>query len=88
MPRTNVAQLNVRSQYARDRVDALTRQTGMTATEVVEEALRCYHPQVAADDTPPGFTRKGWLLIPDMEGPIITLEEANAALDEEREGSR
>ena len=40
MGRAENIQLNVRSAFARDRVHALTKLTGMTASEVIEDALR------------------------------------------------
>ena len=44
MPRANNVQLSVRSSYARARAAELSRATGMSATKVVEEALRAYAP--------------------------------------------
>ena len=38
MGRAENIQLNVRSAFARDRVHALSKLTGMTASEVVEDA--------------------------------------------------
>lgn len=80
MPRTGVPQLNIRSRFARERVTALAHQTGMTATQVVEEALRAYVAPV--DEAPsPGLVRKGPLWVIRGRGREISLEEANAALD-------
>jgi hypothetical protein len=74
-------QLNVRSSYARDRAAALARATGMTTTQVVEEALRAYTPPVAA---PPGaLVRRGALLVRPGGDPV-SLDAANAALDASR----
>jgi hypothetical protein len=72
-------QLNIRSAYARERAGALARATGMTATQVVEEALRAYTPPLAVP--PPGtLQRRGPLLVrPGDDG--ISLAAANAALD-------
>jgi Rv0623-like transcription factor len=75
-------QLNVRSPYARQRAAALARATGMTTTQVVEEALRAYTPPVAS---PPGkLIRRGPLLVRPGGGKV-TLKEANAALDASRD---
>ncbi|UVO55618.1 hypothetical protein [Sphingomonas sp. SUN039] len=75
------AQLNVRSTYARERAAALAHTTGMTTTQVVEEALRSYTPPIAS---PPGeLVRRGALLIRPGKGSI-TLDVANAALDAAR----
>jgi predicted transcriptional regulator len=84
MARTNAAQLNIRSQFARDRVDHLARQTGMTATQIVEEALRTYHPPME-EPVPPGFIRKGRILVRHGGGRRITIEETLAAIDAGRE---
>ncbi len=74
-------QLNVRSRYARERAAMLALSTGMTTTQVVEEALRAYTPPVAA---PPGkLMRRGGLLVRPGEGKV-TLDAANAALEASR----
>jgi hypothetical protein len=74
-------QLNVRSRYARERAAMLVRTTGMTTTQIVEEALRAYTPPVA---TPPGkLVRRGPLLVRPGGGKV-TLDSANAALDASR----
>ena len=78
----STAQLNVRSPYARERATMLARATGMTATQVVEEALRAYTPPLAE---PPGqLVRRGPLLV-RPGGKKVTLEAANAALDASRD---
>ena len=75
-------QLNVRSPYARQRAAALARETGMTTTQVVEEALRAYTPPIVS---PPGkLIRRGPLLV-RPGGSRITLKAANAALDASRD---
>jgi hypothetical protein len=75
-------QLNVRSSYARERAAALARATGMTTTQVVEEALRAYSPPVTA---PSGqLERRGPLLV-RPGGAKVTLAAANAALDASRD---
>jgi len=84
MARTNAAQLNIRSQFARDRVDQLARQTGMTATQVVEEALRTYHPFIN-DAVPPGLVRKGRILVKPLgDRPVLTVEQTEAFIEESR----
>jgi hypothetical protein len=84
MARAEHAQFNVRSAFARTRARELAKLTGMTATQVVEDALRGY--------VPPGAVAKVGRLIP--RGPIlvlpaggrrVSLEEAEAALDAARE---
>ncbi len=80
----SLPQLNIRSAFARDRAAALSRQTGMTTTRVVEEALRAWTPP-APDDrpSPPGMVRKGliWVL---TGGKPVTLEQTNVSIEEDR----
>ncbi|WP_375428853.1 hypothetical protein [uncultured Sphingomonas sp.] len=83
MARTNEAQLNIRSRFARDRVTALARQTGMTATQVVEEALRAYAPPV--EGAPPaGLVRRGRILVMPASGRPVTVADVEETLDEIR----
>jgi hypothetical protein len=59
------AQLNIRSDKARQRVADLVHQTGKTATQVVEEALQAYRPPppVERQPLPKGFEyRNGWIV--------------------------
>jgi hypothetical protein len=84
MARTENAQLNVRSAYARKRTQELAKLTGMTATEVVEDALRGYVPPapiVAAGK----LVRRGAILVRPADGRKVSLKKANAALDASRE---
>lgn len=76
------AQLNIRSHFARQRVAELARKTGMSATQIVEEALRAYAPP--ADVLPGGLVRKGALLVWTGGGRTITTEEALAAIEDVR----
>ena len=87
MPRRNTAQLNIRSAFVRERVRDVARRTGMTATEVVEDALRGYIP--AAEPQPVGsLVRCGRLLVrPAGKKRKVTLAEAEAALDAVRRRS-
>ena len=85
MSRSEPVQFNVRSAFARARARELAEQTGMTATQVVEEALRGYVPSGAA--TPVGrLVRRGPILVAPADGRSVSLEQANAALDAVREG--
>ncbi len=81
------SQLNIRSRFARERVATIAARTGMTATQVVEEALRAYQPQDARA-APAGLVRKGGLLVKPAGGARVTLSEANAALDDDRAAGR
>ena len=84
MSRAEHIQLNVRSAFARTRAHELAKLTGMTATQVVEDALRGY--------VPPGepakvgsLVRYGAILVRPAKGKSVSLEEANDALDAARE---
>lgn len=84
------AQINIRSDFVRQRTDELSRATGMTATRIIEEALARYVPPVpiAEDEiVPPGMKRVGRLLVA-LGGPRITIESVQASIDETREGVR
>ena len=84
MPRSETAQINIRSTFVRDRVTALVQRTGMTATQVVEEALRAYAPPVA--EPPHGrLVRKGPLLVM-TGGKRVTHAETDAIIQEVRSG--
>lgn len=80
------AQLNIRSTFARERTAALTRETGMTTTQIIEEALRAYVPPTPAPAAG-NLVRKGPLLVVRSSGRSITLAEANEALEQARLGS-
>ncbi len=84
MARAENIQLNVRSAFARERVQALTKFTGMTASEVIEDALRSYVPPGTPANTGK-LVRRGALLVRPSSGKAISLEEANEALDRSRE---
>ncbi|MEO8716549.1 MAG: hypothetical protein ABI369_16210 [Acetobacteraceae bacterium] len=85
MARLQTTQLNIRSAFARARVREIARDTGMTATEIVEDALRGYAP-AALPGRVGSLVRRGPVLVkPARNGRRISLEEANAALDAARE---
>ncbi len=84
MSRTHRVQLNVRSTFAHRRANELAKLTGMTATQVVEEALRSYVPPGSAVKTG-RLVRRGPLLVQPANGAVITLEAAEATLKEVRE---
>lgn len=85
MPRHDNTQLNIRSAFARARAHEIARRTGMTATEVIEDALRGYVP--AAEPKPVGtLVRRGKLLVLPASGrPRVSLTETNEALDMARD---
>ena len=79
MSRTQHAQLNIRSSFARDRAMELAEKTGMTATRIVEEALRAYSPPPGAEVG--SLVRRMGVLVRPSNSRIVTLEEANAATE-------
>ena len=85
MARHQDTQLNVRSTFARERVAEIVKATGMTTTQVVEDALRAYVPPFA-NGTVGSLIRKGPLLVAPAKGRPITLAEANAELEAARDG--
>jgi len=85
MSRHDNAQLNIRSAFARARTREIARRTGMTATEVIEDALRGYVP-AAGPKQVGALVRRGPVLVrPASGGRRITLAEVNEALDETRD---
>lgn len=78
------AQFNLRSTYARERAQELSRMTGRTATQVVEDALRAYHPPGLNPDVG-GLVRRGPLLVRPATGRAFSVEDADAALAAVRE---
>lgn len=80
MPRADNAQLNIRSAYARNRAREIARRTGMTTTEIVEDALRGYVPPVASEPVD-GLVRHGRILVKPAQGRHVTQDEADQALD-------
>ncbi len=77
-------QFNVRSAFARKRAHELAKLTGMTATQIVEDALRGYVPPATGAKVGK-LVRRGPILVRPAAGTKVSLEEANAALDAARE---
>jgi len=84
MSRTNRVQFNVRSAFARQRAHELAKLTGMTATQVVEDALRGYVPP-GAEHKAGRLVRRGTILVRPAEGAKVAFAEAEAALQAVRE---
>ncbi len=87
MSRADRVQLNVRSSFARKRVRELAQRTGMTATQVVEDALRGYVPPPPAARAG-RLVRRGAVLVCPAAGKKVSLAQANAALAATRERGR
>ena len=85
MASSDSTQLNIRSRFARERAAGLARATGMSVTQVVEEALRAYQPPGEATPAE-GLVRKGKLLVMPARGRTLSQEEVDALLDEVRGG--
>lgn len=84
MSRAEHIQLNVRSAFARTRAHELAKLTGMTATQIVEDALRGYVPP-GAPARVGSLVQRGAILVRPSKGKRVSLEEANEALDASRE---
>ncbi len=84
MSRADHVQFNVRSAFARKRAHELAKLTGMTATQIVEEALRGYVPPSEAGKVG-RLVAKGPLLVLPAQGKKISQAEADAALSATRE---
>ena len=80
MPRADNAQLNIRSAYARDRAREIARHTGMTTTEIVEDALRGYVPPAAFEPVD-GLVWRGPVLVKPAQGRHVCQDEADQALE-------
>ena len=86
MARAQPVQFNVRSAFAKARANELALQTGRTATQVVEDALRAYVPPGEIREVGRLVRRGRLLVMPRQPGSkTITLEVANAALEASRE---
>lgn len=83
MARNEAIQFNIRSRFARERAAMIARETGMTTTQVVEEALRAYLPP-AVGEVNNGLVRKGGILVKPADSARVSLEEAESALEEVR----
>ncbi len=84
MPRSAQTQFNVRSAFSRNRANELAKLTGMTVTQVVEDALRGYVPPAAVQPVG-GLVRRGAILVKPAGGARISHAEAEAALQAVRE---
>jgi hypothetical protein len=86
MSRRDKVQLNIRSAFARARAHEIARRTGMTATEVIEDALRGYVPAAGPKQKVGALVRRGPVLVrPASGGRRVSLAEANGALDATRD---
>jgi hypothetical protein len=84
MSRADHVQFNIRSAFARARAHQLAKLTGMTATQIVEDALRGYVPP-GGTGTAGGLVRRGPILVMPAKGEKISAAEAEAELTAVRE---
>jgi len=84
MSRPDHVQFNVRSAFARARAHELAKQSGMTATQIVEDALRGYVPPGSSEKVG-RLVRRGPILVKPARGKKIGAAEADAALNAVRE---
>ena len=77
------AQVNVRSDALKRRIDEVTARTGMSATRFLEEAAARFEPE--PEVLPPGLERvDGWLVYTPPDGRVFTLDQTNAWIEEDR----
>lgn len=86
-PKKQSDQLNVRSRFARVRAAQIAMTTGMSITQVIEDALRAYQPAVRRAGRP-GLIQEGRLLVLSKGGRKISHDQVEAELDEIRGGIR
>jgi hypothetical protein len=87
MPRRSTAQLNIRSEEARNTVARLAAETGLSATSIVEDALRQYSAHLGHQFPVPDTMRlEGPFAVRTATGRRITLAETNRAIEADRMG--
>ena len=85
MGRIDNSQFNIRSAFARKRARELAEESGMSVTQVVEEALRSYAPPPLERPPSDRLSRRGKLLV--IKGDPnrrFTLDEINAGIEADR----
>ena len=85
MAQAEPTQLNIRSRFARKRALDLARETGMTLTQIVEEALRAYQPARKSPGRGTLISKAG-ILVKPKTGRIVSSRDVEAALDDVRDG--
>jgi len=84
MSRADHVQFNVRSAFARARARELAKLTGMTSTQIVEDALRGYVPPGSSAKAGQ-LVRRGPILVKPARGKKVSSAEADTALNAVRE---
>lgn len=78
-------QLSVRSRFARGRASALAKVTGMSITQVVEDALRAYQPAQRLSQ-PGKLIEKAGILVKPKSSVEITHSQVETELEKIRSG--
>lgn len=80
------SQITIHSRYAYARTRDLARATGKTVTQVIEEALRAYDPQlpIASFPRPRGWARRGKFIVL-TGGPPVAMSETLASIEADRD---
>jgi len=86
-PKDPAKQLNIRSRFARARASQLAKSTGMSVTQVVEDALRAYQPARRFARSG-GLIEKAGLLVKPKGSALITQAQVDAELENMRAGER
>lgn len=84
MSRSDHIQFNIRSAFARSRAQELAKLTGMSITQIVEDALRGYIPPGTAQ-TVGRLVQRGPILVRPANGARISHAEAETARNAVRE---
>jgi hypothetical protein len=84
MPRANNTQLTIHSAFALAKAREIAEATGMSVTEVLEDALRSYMPS-ASRAVAARLVRRGPVWVVQVGGASVGLDDANFALEAERE---
>ncbi len=85
MARKSNAQINIRSDFVRERAFALAAETGKTVTQVLEDAVRAYRPPppVELEPVPDGFVVSGRILVQQTDRKT-SLNEILEAIEQTR----
>lgn len=78
MAKAETTQLNIRSRFARQRAVRIARETGMTLTQVIEEALRAYQPTRKASGGG-SLAMKSGILVRPKTGRTVSSGDVDAA---------
>lgn len=78
-------QLSVRSRFARGRASTLAKVTGMSITQVVEDALRAYQPARTLS-RPGGLIEKAGILVKPKGAVEITHSQVETEFEKIRSG--